>query len=326
MRALHQNFFDIGSAAGAADDARERVAVEFSFLGDAAQGSGQIGNQLCDSRVNNVTGGDHRGASPAARSGHQNRPGLCDESFGARDRGLRSFARRALTRPADRPSRRGQFDEPAQRWIVLHESFSLRQRLENFRKVSRTCGGIGGQGAFHEIANAFLLEALERINDWLKNHAARRHRRRLRDYGAQSGANPLQNPVAAWIFGLRFFRWRFFSLRQGLFSNAHEMIRMAAAGASDNGSTLASGRGSIPQAPVRKGREEPCASTSHRARTSGDEAWPSAKPGRSAAHSTWWLLPRWRCGGFAAGGDADRFSPDKRCCKRRTATTRRTGV
>ena len=32
VRALHQNLLDIGSAAGAADDARERVAVEFSFL------------------------------------------------------------------------------------------------------------------------------------------------------------------------------------------------------------------------------------------------------------------------------------------------------
>ena len=32
MRSLHQNLLDIGSAAGAADDACERVAVEFSLL------------------------------------------------------------------------------------------------------------------------------------------------------------------------------------------------------------------------------------------------------------------------------------------------------
>ena len=176
MRSLHQNLFDIGRAAGSADHARERVAVEFSFLRDAAQCRGQVGNQLRHHRVNDVTGGDHRGASSAARGRHQNRSGLRDESFGKRDRCLRSLARRALSRPADRPSRRGQFDEPTQRWSVLHKSLARRQRLENFQKLLCARGRIDGQCAFHEIANAFLLESLERITNRLKDDRLRNSR------------------------------------------------------------------------------------------------------------------------------------------------------
>ena len=168
----------------------------------AAQGSGEIGNQLRQGRVNDVAGCDHRGAAPAARSGHENRTGLRDESIGEGDRGLRGFARRALTGPADRPPGRGQFDKPAQRGIVLHKSFALGQRLQNFCKLLRARGRVGGQRAFHEVGNAFLLKSLERIGDWSKDDGSRDcglgfRRRRLRDYGAQSGANALQNPLPA---------------------------------------------------------------------------------------------------------------------------------
>src|SRR5208282_2664039 len=270
----------IGSAAGTADDACERVMLEHLFLRDAAQGGCQIWNQLRDLRENDVAGRDHRCASPAARSGHQDRPGLCDKSFGERYGCLRSFARCALIGPADRTAKRGHFDKPAQRWMVLHENFSFGKRLENFRKLSRTHRRIGSQRAFHKVGNAFLLESLERIFDGFEDYTVGSRRSRLKDGGAQAGTNPLQDLVATRIFSLRLF-----SLRHGLFSNAHEMIRTATGRASDNGSTPASGRGSIPRVQVRRRSEEPCASTSHPRRKSEDEAWRGAMRGTSAAHS-----------------------------------------
>ena len=66
MCTLHQNFLDVRSAAGTANDASERVAVEYSLLGDATQCSGEIRNQLSHGRINDMTGRDHGSAASTA--------------------------------------------------------------------------------------------------------------------------------------------------------------------------------------------------------------------------------------------------------------------
>ena len=85
VRALHQDFFNVGSAARAADEAGEGVLLKLTLFGSVAQRSLQIRNELGRACDHDVTRRYYRRASSTTCSGYKERSGLCDERFYQRD-------------------------------------------------------------------------------------------------------------------------------------------------------------------------------------------------------------------------------------------------
>ena len=81
MRALDQDLLDVRGAAGAADHAGKGIAVEFSFTGQIAERSLQIGYELIDGYINDVAGRNDRSTAPATGRCDDDRTGLRDQCF-----------------------------------------------------------------------------------------------------------------------------------------------------------------------------------------------------------------------------------------------------
>src|SRR5438270_6215600 len=119
--------------------------VETSLPGSIGERGLQVGHELSQRGIHNVTRGNDRSSSSATGCANQDRAGLRNERLGQSDSCLRGFLRCALAGPADWPGGIVGGQDLPQHRIVLNKYLSFGEWCQNFRKLQRTRRAVRSQ-------------------------------------------------------------------------------------------------------------------------------------------------------------------------------------